>query len=175
MPNEKPKRYSPLWVSLHWLIALLIGAIFILGFSTRNASFETYPIIINWHMLLGSAVLILMLVRIFVRSRSLHPEPADAGHPLLNTIGVATHHLLYTLAILMPLTGMTLALSYNLTGLPLPTPPVLISRWIPVIHLWTAIGLGLLIALHVGAALYHQFLRKDHLLTRMWYGSRDEQ
>jgi cytochrome b561 len=28
-----------------------------------------------------------------------------------------------------------------------------------------------LIILHVGAALYHQFIRKDNLLGRMWFGS----
>jgi len=27
-----------------------------------------------------------------------------------------------------------------------------------------------LVALHVGAALYHQFVRKDNLLARMWFG-----
>jgi cytochrome b561 len=27
-----------------------------------------------------------------------------------------------------------------------------------------------LVALHVGAALYHQFIRKDNLLARMWFG-----
>ncbi len=35
---------------------------------------------------------------------------------------------------------------------------------------WTI--LLLLIALHVGAALYHQFLRRDHLLGRMWFGAQ---
>ena len=79
MTNQNRKRYSPLWVSLHWLIALLLGAVFILGFSTRNASFETYPTIINWHMFLGSSVLLLMLGRILIRSRSPRPELADAG------------------------------------------------------------------------------------------------
>lgn len=29
----------------------------------------------------------------------------------------------------------------------------------------------ILIILHVGAALYHQFIRKDNLLGRMWFGS----
>jgi cytochrome b561 len=29
----------------------------------------------------------------------------------------------------------------------------------------------LLIVLHVGAALYHQFILKDNLLGRMWFGS----
>ncbi len=35
---------------------------------------------------------------------------------------------------------------------------------------WTL--LLLLIVLHVAAALYHQFLRKDNLLGRMWFGRR---
>jgi cytochrome b561 len=32
----------------------------------------------------------------------------------------------------------------------------------------------LLILLHIGAALYHQFLKKDHLLGRMWFGKQTE-
>jgi cytochrome b561 len=29
--------------------------------------------------------------------------------------------------------------------------------------------LALLVVLHIGAALYHQFVLKDNLLSRMWY------
>ena len=36
---------------------------------------------------------------------------------------------------------------------------------------WTL--LLLLILLHIGAALYHQFWRRDNLLGRMWFGQRD--
>jgi cytochrome b561 len=32
---------------------------------------------------------------------------------------------------------------------------------------WLLLGLVLL---HFGAALYHQFIRKDNLLARMWFG-----
>jgi cytochrome b561 len=35
---------------------------------------------------------------------------------------------------------------------------------------WTL--LILLIALHIGAALYHQFILKDNLLGRMWFGKQ---
>jgi cytochrome b561 len=35
---------------------------------------------------------------------------------------------------------------------------------------WTL--LLLLLIVHVGAALYHQFIRKDHLFGRMWFGKR---
>ncbi|MGZ6317410.1 MAG: cytochrome b/b6 domain-containing protein [Anaerolineales bacterium] len=36
---------------------------------------------------------------------------------------------------------------------------------------WTL--LLLLVILHIGASLYHQFFRKDNLLGRMWFGSRN--
>jgi cytochrome b561 len=29
-----------------------------------------------------------------------------------------------------------------------------------------------LVALHFGAALYHQFILKDNLLARMWFGKQ---
>lgn len=32
--------------------------------------------------------------------------------------------------------------------------------------------LTLLIAGHVAAFIYHQFVRKDHLFSRMWFGRR---
>jgi cytochrome b561 len=38
--------------------------------------------------------------------------------------------------------------------------------------IWTL--LLLLIVLHVGAALYHQFILKDNLMGRMWFGKSAE-
>ena len=40
------------------------------------------------------------------------------------------------------------------------------------VHGLAANILLLLIVLHVGAALYHQFIRRDNLIARMWYGAR---
>jgi cytochrome b561 len=39
------------------------------------------------------------------------------------------------------------------------------------LHLFTAITLLLLLVVHISAAFYHQFVRKDHLWSRMWYGA----
>jgi cytochrome b561 len=40
------------------------------------------------------------------------------------------------------------------------------------IHLWAAYLLLILVIIHILAALYHQFIRKDGLIGRMWYGAR---
>jgi cytochrome b561 len=169
MPIETPKRYSALWVSLHWAVALLLMAVFALGFSTRFVPSALRLAVVGWHMPLGAAILVLMAVRIVVRWRTPHPEPATAGNPFLDKIGVLTHYLLYVFAILMPLAGLGLATTYNLIPFDLGALGNSLAGLAPL-HRPTAILLGLLIALHIAAALYHQVIRKDNLLARMWYG-----
>lgn len=41
-----------------------------------------------------------------------------------------------------------------------------------LVHATTATVLLLLIGLHILAALYHQFIRRDRLFARMWFGAR---
>ena len=167
MSTEKPQRYSPLWVTLHWIIAILLLVVFSLGFATRYLPPENWAIYVRWHMPLGITVLLLMVVRIIIRARSPHPEPATTGNAILDKIGVLTHYLLYVLAILMPLTGMALSITYGLS--PIKSSLLANISWIPGLHRVIALALGLLILLHISAALYHQVIRKDNLMSRMWY------
>jgi cytochrome b561 len=41
-----------------------------------------------------------------------------------------------------------------------------------VMHGAVGYSLLLLVLIHFGAAMYHQFIRKDNLLGRMWFGKR---
>lgn len=169
MSSETPKRYSALWVTLHWAIALLLLVVFYLGISTRYIPSSVWYGYVRWHMPIGIAILVLMIVRIFVRWRTPHPEPATIGNALLDKIGVLTHYLLYIFAILMPLAGMALATSYNLIPARFDGTANILSKLAPL-HKLIAPILALLILMHIGAALYHQVIKKDNLLSRMWYG-----
>jgi len=170
MPAQPPKRYSPLWVTLHWVVALLIFLVFYLGISTEDVSLTTEAGILRWHMPLGITVLLLMLVRIFVRWRTPHPEAVTAGNAFLDKIGQLTHYLLYALAILMPLTGLALSAAFNLVPAVFGGQGELPRELNPMLHGLIDPLLALLILLHILAALYHQFIRKDNLMARMWYG-----
>ena len=171
MTTETPKRYAPLLVTIHWLTMVLLVLVFLLGLATRYLPPEYWQQYVSWHMPLGISVLVLMVIRIVVRSRTAHPEPASTGSELLDKVGVATHHLLYALAIIMPISGMLLSISYGLS----PIQSTFISglRWVPVVHRIIAPTFGLVILLHVGAAFFHQLILKDNLLARMWYGSEE--
>ena len=174
-----PARYHPTLVALHWIIVLLIFFMLAAGkfilLMMPNTAEKILPL--TGHVSVGIAILVLLVIRFVVRSTTSKPAPADAGHPLLNKIGVATHYLLYLAAFGMVLSGLGMAQMSNLfqilfgnAGLSLPD-----DFWVypPRIgHGVTATILMLLLALHIGAAFYHQFIRKDNLLARMWFGKR---
>ena len=168
MTTQLPQRYSPLWVTLHWVIALLLIVELALGYSIRYLPAAMWPGVMSWHVPIGISILLLMIIRLVVRQRSPRPAPASAGHPLLDKIGVLTHYLLYLLAILMPLAGLSLALVYGLLPIQVAGGADFLWRF-GSLHRWIAIALALLIGLHIGAAFYHQLIRKDNLLSRMWY------
>ena len=129
------------------------------------------------HMAIGIAILILMLIRIIFRHKTARPSPSDIGVRFLNTFARLAHILLYVGVILMAMSGLGTALQAGLfdivfaqSGAPLPDDLTVFPPRIA--HGILAKLLIALIVLHFAAALYHQFIRKDGLLGRMWYGQR---
>ena len=128
-------------------------------------------------MILGVSVILVLLIRLIARWRTQLPEWATTGNPLLDKVGNWTHFGLYLLGFLMPITGIILAVQRGQLARTFGIGAVAAGNTfrrgqfsLGMFHglVWTL--LLLLIALHVGAALYHQFIKKDNLLARMWYG-----
>lgn len=170
----QPKRYHPVHVTLHWLTALLIFMPLLFGFfvfaRTPDAEEAQMLGMHKWTGIILGLVIIARLVTRFVFKR---PAPADAGHPVLNWIGKIVHFLLYAGIFGMLFTGDFLDEAYGLENIMAGNgtmPENLFVYPERIIHGNAAYIIAALIALHVGAALYHQFIRKDNLLSRMWYG-----
>jgi cytochrome b561 len=173
-------RYHPAMVILHWLIALLVlGALF-MGFVVFDAIPDEDPakkIAIGLHLAGGLTILILLSVRLVLRMRTDRPPPAPTGAALLDRLAPLTHWAFYLAIFLMIGTGVTTSLAAGLPGIifmnngkPLPKDfDVFVACVIHGKVAWVLVGL---IALHVSAALYHQFIRRDHLLRRMAFGPR---
>ncbi len=176
----KPSRYHPALVALHWLLAVLIVAALLLGTfvmkNTPNSSPDKIEAL-RAHMSGGIAILVLMIVRFIVRVSASKPARATTGKPLLDRIALVSHYGFYVLVVLMAGTGLATAayaglfgIVFNGSGAPLPaTFNVFPTR---VIHGVVAKALFALIGLHVLAALYHQFILRDRLIGRMWFGRR---
>jgi cytochrome b561 len=138
---------------------------------------------IGIHMILGIATLVLLTIRLFIRWFTKRPDWATAGNPFLDLVGKLTHFGLYFFTFTITITGIVMALQRSLFARVLGIGTAVAQGFgrrgfggfaLGAFHGLSWSVLLLLILLHVGAALYHQFLKKDNLLNRMWYGRQTE-
>ncbi len=163
-------RYSPLWVTIHWVVALLIFAEFYLGLSSVQSPPQVKVTFLRWHMPIGVTVLALMLVRLYLRWRAPRPKDASTGNVFLDKTGKGVHFALYLFAFLMPISGLALSTGYGLAPIVFEGQGSISANMDPALHGLIFPLFGLLIFLHILAALYHQFIRRDNLIARMGYG-----
>lgn len=182
---EPPKRYSAVAVVLHWLLALVILAMFGVGLYMTDLPFSPQRLkLYNWHKWAGVTFLALTLLRLVWRMT--HRPPAL---PLALTRTMpgwqtrayhATHHVMYLLFFAVPLVGWAYS---SAAGFPIvwfgqiPLPDLLpvnkeLAELIKPLHKLLALALMALAGLHIAAAVKHQWVDRDGLLGRMLPGVR---
>jgi cytochrome b561 len=179
MTSSPVTRYHPALVALHWALAVLIIADLAIGSLVLVHIPNDAPKKIEGlraHMVGGLLILTFMLVRLTVRLRTMAPVEATTGSTALDHVAWWSHRLLYFAIFGMALSGLIMGLQTHL-------PDVVFfgrgkvpdSFWIyPLrsVHYALSRLLMALIGLHICGALYHVFIRRDHLLRRMWFGRR---
>jgi cytochrome b561 len=178
MAQAKPS-YTGTAKILHWLIlALLIGQ-FIFAWTMPHMRRDT-PVttLISLHFTFGVIILAVAIVRLACRFSYGEPTPEDGLPPWQTASARVVHWLLYVLLFVVPVLGWINAswrgMPIVMFGLEL---PALIAKRAPYWG-WTGDVHGLLanyvmlalVGLHVAAALYHYFVRRDRVLQRMLPG-----
>jgi cytochrome b561 len=170
MLSPSQTRYNRVAVILHWVIALLI--VFLLFPGEEFMEVRRGGDLTGWqptaHASLGSLVLLLTVVRIGWRMTHI-PVPHNPPLPRWQAIASETvHGLFYVLMLALPLTGLfalqhfgaerlnpeavTFFKTFSLYGLPD------LGGWVGEAHEIAGTAAKALLALHVLAALKHQFL-----------------
>ncbi|MDO4441326.1 MAG: cytochrome b/b6 domain-containing protein [Moraxella sp.] len=161
------QKYALLVRIFHWVGALLILAAFI----AINQGDE----FIGLHKSIGASFLLWTILRIITRFVTTAPPPVPAP-AWQNAIAHLTHLALYVVMLAMPISGVLMSMYggrgvsvFGLFDLPNvvavnPSMAKLMNLW-HTEFIWTA--MWLLIVMHIGAALYHQFVVKDNLIARM--------
>lgn len=178
MPST-PTRYHSLLIGLHWLLAALILIMLVYGVAVLehmpNESAEKIGAL-RGHMIMGFSIFVLTLIRLVVRLKTDKPAPASTGNALLDKLAPLAHGLLYLIVFLMVGSGIGISVAAGLpdivfgaSGAALPHSLTIYPA--RVVHEIFAKVLLLIIVLHIAAALYHQFVRKDGLMSRMRFGS----
>ncbi len=171
------RRYTRVAIWLHWIMATLILVTIPLILFGGSGDTALHDSATNTHKLIGITILALTLVRISWRLT--HKPPAlPETMPMMMRFAARTNHaLFYILLLAMPLSGwwMTSAFPkrhpieagfFDIPYLPVPVNMASAGAAHEVHEIggWLVIGL---ITLHVAAALKHQFINRDNILSRM--------
>ena len=166
--------YGSVTKFLHWLIFLLVFGMIVGGFCLGFVPEDYKGVIYNLHKLTGLTILCLMLIRLSWKLVNVKPKLPENTTLWQRRAERAVHDLLYLLIICMPLAGWIGSSSAGkgphigslYLGLPIPKDKQLIDTMFNL-HELIAFGIIFLVTIHVAAALYHHFYKKDDVLRRM--------
>jgi cytochrome b561 len=174
------RRYSPIAMTLHWVMAALILFAVVHGLLLDDWPRGSKVASINIHAQSGLLVLVLLMARIWWRRRQapppLPPEVSDfsrrASHPV--------HMLIHVLMLAVPLVGIVAfvwharVLDFGLFAINFGVKSNgAVYHPAEDFHLWLTYGLLALVGGHATAALWHHFISRDTVLLRMLPGSGD--
>ena len=164
---------------LHWITAILVLAQIVLGILIANKWTGAWQDqLYDLHKSNGAVLIPIILIRIFYR-RGHPPPPLPADIPAIQQFAAhVTHYLLYGLVVAQVFLGWIATAAY-----PAPVPiyglfnlpsiwPVnrALSEQLLSVHKIVGIAIAVVAAMHIGAALFHHFVRKDRVLMRMVSG-----
>jgi cytochrome b561 len=164
---------------LHWVTAVLILFLVPLGIAIANEwGGPLQDSLYDLHRSVGTLLIPLVLLRLLHRW-SRPPSPLPDEIPAIQRFAAhATHWCLYALLLVQPIIGWMATSAHRapilVFGL-FELPPIcpedrLASERLFFIHGLSGMAIAGLVAIHIGGALYHHFVRKDRVLMRMITG-----
>lgn len=184
-PDGKPasshETYSTGARHFHWWTVLLIAiqlplGIYMVNYGARTNFAPPTGQLYDSHKLIGMLILLFVLARLAYRIMNGAPGDEPTLEPWQRVVSHVTHWAIYALLLIVPLLGWLATSAYGpFRPFGIPLPSLLaenqdLATRIYRVHKAAAILLVVLVAMHVGAALFHYVIRKDGVLNRMWPG-----
>ncbi len=169
--------YGIIAIILHWVMAVIIIALFILGEYMVDLDYYDpwYHLAPWWHKSFGISIFVLLFIRWFWRLINTHPEPLPSYKKWEVKSSKIVHLLFYALLFITCLSGYFIATAKGVsievfTWFKLPAITVLSENQADIaanIHELVTHILVALFFLHIMAAFKHHFMNKDITLVRM--------
>jgi cytochrome b561 len=161
---------------LHWAVAVCVLTTAAVAITMiRIGEGPAQDFLFNFHKSLGVLILTLMILRVINRLAVGAPIPEPGIEPWQQTLSGIVHTSLYVLLLAMAVVGYVANSAYGAStpvfGL-FELPPIVaknepLSETLFAIHRWVGWLLIALIVMHISAALFHHFVRRDNVLRRM--------
>ncbi len=185
MASTRPGvRYDIVAILLHWVMALGIAALAVIGLYMVHGHPEPMRLfkLYQLHKSIGVTILLAAFLRLGWRLLHHPPRLPASMSPIERRMAAGGHGLLYVFLFALPLTGWALvsasvyAIPTVLYGIvPWPDLPILstladkqpVETLLQHVHAYVAWALIAVTAGHAAAALRHHFIKRDAVLWRM--------
>lgn len=175
--RNTPTRYGLVTILMHWLVAMAVIGLAILGLWMVGLSYYSpyYRIGPFWHKSIGIALFAVLILRLLWRWFTPRPAHLPNHKRWELRLAEATHLLLYLLLFVILVSGYLISTATGqgvsvfgwfevpalITGLPSQADRA------GQVHYWAAMGVLGLAALHALGALKHHVIDRDDTLRRM--------
>jgi cytochrome b561 len=174
--DQAPSRYTPIAITLHWLIGLMIVGLFCMGLYMSDLPFSPNKLkLYSWHKWTGITILFLAFLRLIWRITHRPPSLPLNLKKYEKALAHGGHHFLYLLMFMIPFSGwiMSSAKGFPVVYFGLYQLPDLVSKnealgeFFEEVHEILNYIMMALVAGHALAALKHHFIYKNDVLRRM--------
>lgn len=174
--NIATRGYGSIAKTFHWLIAFLIVGQFVLANIAEGLPLGMQKIgVLARHKSDGILILMLAVLRLAWRIGNTPPPPVASLTRWQELASKTTHRLLYVLLFALPLSGwmMSSAKNYPVSffgWFQLPNfiaPSESAFKILLAVHATLATTLLIIAGVHISAALWHHFFKRDNVLRRM--------
>ncbi len=176
-PPRAVEVYNPVLRTFHWLMAALIFIALALGvWASQLPRGDLRSEVLFVHKSFGITVLVLVVLRIVVRLVVGAPAYAEPLGRLVQAAAGSAHLALYALMIVLPVSGYVTsnAGGHAVSVFGLFTVPDIVpedkglAQAASQAHFVFAWAMGIALALHLAAVVWHARIKRDTVLTRMW-------
>jgi len=170
---SKPSKYPKAMIVIHWLTVLLLIFVFVRGKMLENLDFSAENMnAFRSHAVPGMLILILTLIRIFIKKRNKNNLPQEIEYygTTHKTIVNAVNMLMYLLLILTPMIGFIMiyktgALAYDFGGA-FPT-DTHFDNTLEFLHKAFVFSLLGMVVLHIAGVIFYKIKKGENLVKRM--------
>lgn len=172
-------KFDPVAAAFHWLTAVLVLALIVLGIGGAAVGgvlgmtgLET----IFLHKSIGITVFGITVLRLLWRLTHRPPLLPETMPVWQRRSATLVHRTFYGFLLVLPSLGYLLSsgspfpLEWFGVSLPKAAVPKSVSETADALHVAGGLILTGLLAAHIGAALWHQFVQRDRLIARMRLG-----
>jgi cytochrome b561 len=174
--KSETRRYGAVAMAIHWITAAALFGLLGSGLLLEGVADEAAKVpLLRAHAATGITVLGLTMLRIGWWAFADRRPAGIAGQPRWQALSAwLVHRSFYAAILVLAASGIAMlalsgagAILIGAASSPLPDFALYPPRAVHGVVAWLTI---LLVAAHIAAALYHQFVRKDRLLGRMGLG-----